>query len=253
MDDILAATICSQCNSIFQTPIILPCCSVTICQKHIPTNDTTLNCSSCRRTNVPIPQQGFAPNTAASILIKVHLKDFQRAGDACEQMRLKIEEFNSLKTTQSEDHIEKVIGEMESQIKDKREALIANVADLADKALAEFSEYKKECKLVSRQLVNMDDGGLEKKKEKLERYLVELRKMDFKNSAKYKKITEESEREVVKLNSNIETLKNMLLKKNKLNQYQTKVKKFLTLKISHGLRIEDEPIRFLYLFIVVFN
>jgi hypothetical protein len=249
MDDIFAASICSQCKSIFQTPIILPCCSVTICQKHVPTDETTLKCSSCGRNNVPIPQQGFTPNTAASILIKVQLKDFKRAGDACEQMRLKIDEFSSLKTTRSGAHIEKVIGAMESQINKKRDALILNVKRLADIALDEFSEYKKECKLSSRQLVNMDEDGMEKKKEKLETSLVELKKMDSKGSVKWKKIAERSELEVVKLNSNIETLKNMLLK-NKLNQYQEKVKQFLAIKISNGLRIEDEPaIRFRYIYL----
>lgn len=233
MSDLLKAVKCIVCKSILQSPVILPCCQLNICQKHIPTDSPTIECVSCGEVRT-IPSDGFAPNPDKSLLIKLNLSEYQRANESCKSLRTKIDAFRAHKA-----HFESrlnLIGDLKSQVKSKRDEMIDDLRRRSDCLLVEFDNCESECKSVLQQMEINDKVGEEKNATRLGELQAELRKFDEKdidgNSMRWKSILENSELEMTRLSSRIEKMSGF---EKKINNFKAMKNKFCKLRISEPL------------------
>jgi hypothetical protein len=147
---------CAHCSNTFQSPIALPC-GVTICKHHIKETDKKYFCASCN-VDHPIPKGGFKINQALEKMLKskinsLHFGDeYQSAVDAVKKLEDLITKYRLLKEDPNFE-IDKVIGDLKTNIDLKREQLKFEIDQEAEMLIQQMIEYEKECKEKAKELV----------------------------------------------------------------------------------------------------
>ena len=153
---------CNFCHSIFECPVILPCCEI-ICEKHIEQvkksseNCEKMNCHFCNEEH-NIPRNGFPKEIRIAKLIehKFHQMDLgkvhKKALDSCKELKETINKVKNL-TKEPQNYIEvyfnKIINEIdllreENKLKINQEERTLKIDQWHEKSFNEVQKYKNE-------------------------------------------------------------------------------------------------------------
>ena len=155
MADLKNVLICNYCNSVFDSPLILPC-SETICERHVEefkTKDSSnigkINCFFCNEEH-EIPRNGFPKDKSMKKLLdlKMHTIDFgvsnQKAVDRCHDLNEMIGKLENL-TYKPEHYINEYFDLIINKIDLCREENQLKIEKWHEISLKEIEKLKGEC------------------------------------------------------------------------------------------------------------
>jgi hypothetical protein len=146
---------CTYCLKTLQSPISLPC-GETICKHHVNAEENVFFCGTCYK-NHEIPKEGFASNKIAEKMLETKInslhfgEEYQKAVDAVKNIEELIKSC-SLLQQDPEFEIDKVIGEIKSDIDLKREQLKTEIDMEAEKLIQRVIKYQNMCKEKAKKL-----------------------------------------------------------------------------------------------------
>ena len=146
-------TICTYCNSVFESPVLLPC-SETMCEKHVDemklkdSAKEEIRCHFCNEFH-EIPKNGFSKDkrTAKLIELEFHLIDFggshSTATSLCKDLSENIQKYESL-TKEPEHFIDEYFKKLINEIDIRREETKLAIDKWHEDRLKEIQSYKDE-------------------------------------------------------------------------------------------------------------
>ena len=212
---------CSYCNSIFESPIILPC-SETICEKHL--NDfknpidplKTIQCYFCYEDHL-IPKNGFPMDKRMTKLIEYefHQIDFgethKKAVCLCHDLNKMIEKIGII-TKDPDYFITEYFDKITNEIDLRREESKLVIEKWHESRLLEINKYKTECLNKLAKKLKPDNSIIDKTKKDLELWQKKLSVPELSNAEySFKNIEKNITGSLKALSENFELLREEFL------------------------------------------
>ena len=145
-------TQCKLCYNLIQVPVLLVCCSESICQKHIDeikskNIENKFICSLCDHKH---EHDIFPVNKAIEKLLSTHFdkinlgKDYQEAKQKCEKLKSLIRQLKDT-ITNPRTYIDEYVSNIRMKIDLRREETKKDIDDLCDRLMNDLDTFKNEC------------------------------------------------------------------------------------------------------------
>ena len=152
MESILEILTCKYCKEIFKsTPIILNCCSETICQNHIDDfKENHQESFSCHLCNKIIDQNIFPINKIAENFLKMNLHElnfgdqFNKSKNSCKKLEKVLKDLEDVKRD-PENFIFDYVSNIKNDIDLKREELKLKIDKISNNSIKRIEDFEKKC------------------------------------------------------------------------------------------------------------
>lgn len=222
MDKVLNALKCSNCRNILEAPVVLSC-GHTICLKHTQVTDKYIICSECGSSHENNGE--FVVSKALADMIEAKLSSlyfgpqYKESVKSVKYVREQLKK-NGRILDDSNYFIHESIGELRNKVLLKSEQLKVRIEEITRELLDDLDKYESECKENRNGFVSFVDKfkRQNKKAEKsCEKWTIELNELKV-DDHKWKRIKEESEKELIVLCQNLKEFEQELL----INEFDNK-------------------------------
>lgn len=219
MDKILSAVKCVNCQVVLNSPVLLPC-GHSICKSHVqPSSKSAIKCKQCGVDHTS-PNEGFPNNQALAEIISTQVQslDFgkihQQAQESCRELQLNVKNAKTL-IDDPNYYINDVIEELKNDVFLKREQLKLEIDQESEKLIKMLEGYAIRCE----SYLNEDEFKSKRKNQELLVIQIQTKLNDWNtklNQIKFdeeiwKNITNDCQKEKVKLETEIFSLRKSLL------------------------------------------
>ena len=155
LQDLLKCALCDQ--TFTDTPIVLDCCNVTVCEHHIEENLATnrkrkiFTCSLCEAPHSITNNKKFATNKTLENLLKIEIDKevdlgdiFNKTNEEIKNLESSSKKLNNL-IKDPKNFIFKTISKLKRDIDLKREELKAKIDEISNEMIEKLDNYQKEC------------------------------------------------------------------------------------------------------------
>jgi hypothetical protein len=144
---------CAWCSSILEKPVIIPCCSETVCGKHeTEFRKTNFECKLCKNSNQLEASKHFPANRIVQGLLdskvtELDLGDYhKKAAESVKELSQFVDQFEQV-ITNAEGTVYEFFAKQRNKVDLTREELVQNlIARCSDELLKELDVYEKECR-----------------------------------------------------------------------------------------------------------
>jgi hypothetical protein len=145
---------CAWCVKILEKPVIIPCCSETICSVHeTEFHKADFKCKLCKTPITLEASKHFPVNRIVQGLLNRKVTELdlgnnhKKAAESVKELRQLADQFEHLKTNAA-DMIFEFFAKQRNKVDLTREDLIHNlIVKCSDELLEELDSYEEECKL----------------------------------------------------------------------------------------------------------
>lgn len=248
MDRLQLLIKCPKCNCILENPVLLPC-GCSICKKHVNLDDNKstnleenkLICFKCD-VDHSIPDDGFPLNMSLVALLQTDLAHidlgeiYKLAKASCGAYRDVIEKMNLL-MKDPEYYIHDAINNFIKDIDLRKEELIFNISQTADKITNELKEIETYCRNTTKEMgfssskeyIEFNEQ-LQLSKKQLDEWQNYMEQLQI-NEHEWKKIHIESDKRIKELKEEMDKFKRHLLDE-KIEDIETKKNDFFQINVN---------------------